>query len=160
MQFCIYSSKSRSDVVSNYLSNTLNISCVSKYETCVAACALQLHFSSCSVMCPRTAAAVVGRRVVRCRTSVTHSRALADTRGEGNTQTHVRAHSHTLRRLSQKSHVLQEPWRGGEERRMTSSDISISAIKDTTALKVSRCAVRNVSDQKPHIYHRNYIKHP
>lgn len=47
----------------------------------------------------------------------------------------------------------------GEERNVTSSDISISAIKDTTALKVSRCAAAHVSDQRPKIYHTNYIKH-
>lgn len=56
------------------------------------------------------------------------------------TYPHVQPQTLALCGLLQKSRVLQEPLRG-EDRRMSSSDISISAIKDTTALKVSRCAV-------------------
>lgn len=47
----------------------------------------------------------------------------------------------------------------GEERAMTSSDISISAIKDTIALKVSRCAV-NSSQIKNLAWSQNYTENP
>ena len=64
----------------------------------------------------------------------------------------VRTHTHRARGLvhervctpfacSCRNHMFYKNPGEGEERRMTSADISISATKDTTALKVSRCAV-------------------
>lgn len=67
----------------------------------------------------------------------------------------VRAHTHTHMQArglvhgrtctpfacSCRNHMFYKNPGEGEERRMTSADISISATKDTTALKVSRCAV-------------------
>lgn len=81
-----------------------------------------------------------------CAHTLPHSQKYTITRRS--TSSHVHAHIHTLWRLLQKSHVLQEPQRG-EERRMTSSDISISVRKDTTALKVSRCAVCTAQIKSP-----------
>lgn len=79
-----------------------------------------------------------------------HARAHTETHGL------VYEHMHTPFAGSCRNHMFYKNHGEGEERNMTSSDISISAIKDTTALKVSRCALRS----KPQIYHRNYMNIP
>lgn len=123
-------------------------------------CWLLAHFSSnvqavpsCAAMCSCTAVAR-GPRLVRLCSCHTFVR----TRAHTHTETHglVYEHMHTPFAGSCRNHMFYKNHGEGEERNMTSSDISISAIKDTTALKVSRCALRS----KPQIYHRNYIEHP
>lgn len=102
-----------------------------------------MHFSrpvqavpSCAAMCPRTAVAR-GPRLVRCRTSVT----LSGARTHAGKRRLMRERKCTPVPGSCRNHMFYKNPGEGEERRMTSSDISISAVKDTTALKVSRCAV-------------------
>lgn len=126
----------------------------------LAACALQKQRSSCSLMRCHVFRHSSGKRasageiLYSCYTLVcTRARAHLRTR----THTHVDDDTHACESActqppftgSRRNHMFYKSPGEGEERNVTSSDISISAIKDTTALKVSRCAAAHVSDQRP-----------
>lgn len=114
---------------------------------------LLAHFSSTAqavpsraAMCPCTAVAV-GPRLVRfllmphiclCVCACVHAHANTETQTEHHMD--PREHMYTPFARSCRNHMFYKGPGEGEERHMTSSDISISAIKDTTALKVSKRA--------------------
>lgn len=82
---------------------------------------LRVHFHGAvqavplrAAMCPRTAVAVGPRLVRRCA-RVRRSHAHPHTHTRAGPWSRARAHVHALCMLLQKSHVLQEPWRGGGE---------------------------------------------
>lgn len=95
---------------------------------------------SCATMCSCTAVAR-GPRLVRYCASVAHSGACTHTHEEAHR--FMDEHMYTPFAGSCRNHMFYKNPGEGEERAMTSSGISISAIKDTIALKVSRCAVNS-----------------
>lgn len=116
-------------------------------------CWLLVHFSctaqavpSCAAMCPCTAVAV-GPRLVRYLTGVTHTCARTQTEAGGLACERM----YTPFAGSCRNHMFYKNPGEGEERHVTSSDISISAIKDTTAPKVSRCAVYASKIKSPNL---------
>ena len=112
----------------------------------LATCALQSQYSSCFVMCyyvslhSSISRASAGEMSYWCHTFMcmhTHR------------NTYVYEHVYTPFAGSCRNHMFYKNPGEGEERRMTSSDISISATKDTTALKVSRYAVYTSQIKSP-----------
>lgn len=115
------------------------------------ACALQSRCSSCFIMCCHMSPHSSGNRpqLVRYCTWVAQLRAQTRT----HTQSHVRSCARSPARApfagSCRNHMFYKNPREGVERRMTSADISISVIKDTTVLKVSLCAVYKSEIKSP-----------
>lgn len=129
-------------------SNTLNISCISKYVTCFAACELHSHCSSCSVMCPRTAAAVgapAGEMSYQC-----HTFTCAHTHTEEETRRLMceRTHTHPLQALAEITCFTRTLERRGGETYDKLWHFHSSYKRYNCPQSVKMCCM-HVSDQKP-----------
>ncbi len=135
---------------SNYVRFRKILWIVAVFQNMWCGCSWPLvHFSctsSCSIMCchvslhSSSSRALAVEILYYCHTSMcmhTHR----------NTLTHVRARVHTLCKLLQKSHVLQEPWRGGGEMYDKLWHFHFSYKRYNCPQSVKMCCI-HVSDQK------------
>lgn len=106
----------------------------------MAACALQLRCSSCSVMCCLVSLhSSCSSRLRLVRYCISHTIVRMHTHRETHTPMYMR--TCTPFAVSCRNRMFYKNPREEGGRHMTSPDIPISVIKDTTALKVSRWAV-------------------
>lgn len=127
----------------------------------MAACALQLRCSSCSVMCCLVSLhSSCSSRLRLVRYCISHTIVRMHTEKRIRPCTCARAHP--LQPLAEITCFTRTPERRGG-RHMTSSDIPISVIKHATALKVSRWAVYTHQIKSPNftsnVLKRRHIVH-